>query len=119
MESGGFRVPNEWETVGFISNVKILEQKDKRKRINLPERANTPGTSYISLNTDGSFKQLRIFGKNRVPEIDIDYHIINPKEKRKVFHKHVYEKGIRGKEHIPLTKEEYEKYRRIFEGKRD
>ena len=40
-----------YEVVGFIDGVKILEPRNKSEKHSLPERANTPCTSYVSYNS--------------------------------------------------------------------
>lgn len=109
LESGGFNAPAQWETVGHIGGVKILAPKDTSKSLSLPERSNTPGTAYLQYNKDGTFKQLRFFNLHRIPHLDIDYHKLNGVYK---LHKHNYTNGIRGKEHIPLTNEEFATYKK-------
>ena len=78
LESGGFSTPAQWHTVDYVDGIKVLEPKDPTKSISLPERSNTPGTAYISYrkNEDKTFSQLRVFGKDRVPEFDIDYLVV-------------------------------------------
>ena len=44
-----------YEVVGFIDGVKILEPRNKSEEHSLPERANTPCTSYVSYKRDGTF----------------------------------------------------------------
>ena len=75
LESGGFSSPAKWHTVDYIDGIKVLEPKDPKASISLPERSNTPGTAYISYRKDAAqtFNQLRVFGDNRVPVYDIDY----------------------------------------------
>ena len=67
LESGGFSTPAKWQTVDYVGGIKVLLPKDLKASISLPERSNTPGTSYLSYRKDGTFDQLRVFGENRIP----------------------------------------------------
>ena len=107
LESGGFSTPNLWHSISYIYGIKILVPRKEGKSLSLPERSNTPSTSYLIYKPDGTFKQMRIFDSERKPVYDIDYHIVNGKL---ILHKHIYKNGIRGAEHIPLTQEEHKKY---------
>lgn len=111
LESGGFKTPNQWHTDRFINGVKVLVPNDSRN-LKLPGASNTPGTKYLLFSGVG-FKQLRIFKKNCLPKMDIDYHMIDGKLS---LHKHIYIDGKRGKDHIPLTKEELTQYKPYFKG---
>lgn len=107
LETGGFSTPNKWYTVSVIYGVKVLMPKDKHKNLSLPERSNTPNTSYLLYKHDGTFKQMRVYDSERKPKYDIDYHMLNGKMS---LHKHIYINDARGTEHIPLTTEEYKYY---------
>lgn len=48
LESGGFSTPAKWHTVDYVDGIKVLLPKDTKASISLPERSNTPGTSYLS-----------------------------------------------------------------------
>ena len=117
LESGGFSTPAQWHTVDFVDGIKVLERKDPKASKSLPERSNTPGTSYLLLNPDGTFKQLRVFGEDRKPILDIDY---GPHRGMVSLHAHKYENGerISGDSVIIIKKGDhlYEKYKRLFKG---
>lgn len=83
--------------------------------MNLPERSNTPGTSYLLYRRNGDFDQLRVFGKNRMPQFDIDYGVHDGK---KSLHVHYYTDGIRSKHPDILHPGDtlYEKYKTLFKG---
>ncbi len=115
LESGGFRVPAKWQTVDYIDGIKVLMPKDSKASISLPERSNTPGTTYISYRRDGTFDQLITFDKNRMPIYEIDYGI---HKGIKSLHVHFYENGDRSRNPIILHKGDllHEKYKHIFKG---
>ena len=54
--------------------IKVLKKVNKSERPSLPPRSNTPGTAYIRLNKDSSFRQYRQYGEDRKPLFDIEYH---------------------------------------------
>lgn len=113
LESGGFSTPAKWHTVDYIEGIKVLAPKDPKASMNLPERSNTPGTSYLLYRKNGDFNQLRVFGEKRVPQFDIDYGIHNGK---KSLHVHYYTDGVRGKNPNILRSGDalYEKYKVLF-----
>lgn len=114
-ESGGFGTPAKWHTVDYIDGIKVLAPKDSNASLTLPERSNTPGTSYVLYRKDGNFAQLRVFNENRIPEFDIDYGMHDGK---KSLHIHYYTDGIRSKQPEFLHHGDalYEKYKILFIG---
>ena len=73
IDTGGFR-EYKWSEAGIKHGIKILRKKTVgNERQSLPPFSNTPGTAYLLLNPDGSFKQFRQYGENRNAEFDIDY----------------------------------------------
>ena len=61
LESGAFSTPARWHTVDYVDGIKVLAPKDQKASMNLPERSNTPGTSYLLYRKNGDFDQLRVF----------------------------------------------------------
>lgn len=115
LESGGFSAPAKWETVDYVDGVKVLASKDPKASISLPERSNTPGTSYVAYGKDGVFKQFIIFDDNRMPIYEIDYGTHNHE---KSLHVHYYHNGERSKDPIRIYPGDllYEKHKRLFNG---
>lgn len=115
LESGGFSAPAKWQTVDYVDGIKVLAPKDSKASISLPERSNTPGTSYLSYRKDGIFDQLRVFENDRIPKFDIDYGV---HQGEKSLHIHYYKDGVRSKEPIKIKEGDkiYEKYKRLFKG---
>lgn len=115
LESGGFSAPAKWKTVDYVDGIKVLAPKDSKASISLPERSNTPGTSYLSYRKYGTFDQLRVFENDRIPKFDIDYGV---HQGEKSLHIHFYKDGIRSKEPIKIKEGDkiYEKYKRLFKG---
>lgn len=117
LASGGFSTPFEWHSEGLLYGVKILKRNDPNARIALPGLSNTPGTTYISLDKEGNFHQLRHFKGDRTPAFDIDFGRDLPLTgTEKALHIHEYDaKGKR----LPgrwLTEKEYDKYKKFFKG---
>lgn len=113
LESGGFSTPRKWDTIDYIDGIKVLAPKDETASMSLPERSNTPGTSYVIYRKDGTFDQLRVFGADRIPLFDIDYGMHQGK---KYLHIHYYEDGIRSKNPVELYPSDvlYRKYKSLF-----
>ena len=115
LENGGFSAPAKWHTVDYVDGIKVLEPKDPKASLSLPDRSNTPGTSYLLYRSNGDFDQLRVFGEDRVPKFDIDYGI---HKGEKSLHVHYFTDGVRGKEPVVLHPGDalYEKYKTLFKG---
>lgn len=117
LESGGFNVPAQWQTVNYVDGIKVLRPKDPKVSLSLPERSNTPGTSYLLYSDSGVFRQLRVFGEDRNPVFDIDY---GTHQGRVSLHIHYYSKGKRaaGNCVVVLKKGDvvYEHYKHYFKG---
>ena len=115
LESGGFSTPARWHTVDFVDGVKVLEPKDPRASLSLPERSNTPGTEYASYRKDGTFSQYIKFDEKRMPAYQIDYGIHQGKLS---LHVHYFKNGNRSKNPIILRPGDalYEKHKNLFKG---
>lgn len=117
LESGGFSTPAKWHTVDYVDGIKVLAPKDPKASISLPERSNTPGTSYISYRKDGTFDQLRVFGEDRIPQFDIDY---GKHQGKTSLHVHYYKNGVRQdvelNGYLKPGDVLYEKYKNLFKG---
>lgn len=115
LESGGFSTPARWHTVDYVDGIKVLEPKNPTASRNLPERSNTPGTSYLLYRKNGDFNQLRVFRENRIPQFDIDYGVHNGK---KSLHVHYFINGNRSNHPEILHPDDvlYKKYKLIFKG---
>ncbi|MCD8291787.1 MAG: hypothetical protein LUC91_09850 [Prevotella sp.] len=111
------RLQAKWQTVDYVDGIKVLAPKDPKASISLPERSNTPGTSYVSYRKNGVFDQLRVFGMDRVPVFDIDYGM---HQGGKSLHVHFYTNGKRASGNAVVRLKEgdllYEKYKNLFKG---
>lgn len=113
LESGGFSTPARWHTVDYVDGIKVLELKNPKASVSLPERPNTPGTSYLSYRKNGDFDQLRVFDEHRMPIFDIDYGVHDSK---KPLHVHHFTDGVRSKDPIFLHSNDalYQKYKALL-----
>ena len=107
-----------YETVGKIDGVKVLQKLDKRASAGLPEEAHS-SSAYILLNKDGVFRMYREYDDNHYLRFEIAYHPeknIDPFRKP-VLHIHEYKPdNFSDRIARPLTKQEYEKYKKYFKG---
>ena len=115
LESGGFSTPAKWHTVDYVDGIKVLTPKDPKSSKNLPDRSNTPGTSYLLYRKNGTFDQLRVFGSDRMPKFDIDY---GSHRGKKSLHVHYFVDGERSENPTLLQSGDslYEKYKALFKG---
>jgi len=104
------RIP-EYKTVNVIAGIKVLQALKINKHGSLPDMSNTPNTSYILLNKNGEFKQLRIYDNSRHPVIDIDYG--HSHKGSDILHLHNWKGGRENNAHS-LTGKEKKKYGKIL-----
>ena len=109
--ANGSKIPSGWQLVDYFYGVPILRPTNPKQSLSLPNKSNMPGVAYLLYDRKGKFKQLRIFGDNMQPVMDIDYH---PVDGKPFLHKHNYINGARQKEHIPLTDDEYKEYSKFL-----
>ena len=105
-------IPKGWHVTGFLYGIPILRPDNSDKSLNFPRNSEIPDVSYLLYGKDGVFKQMRIFGDDNKPKMDIDYHM---KDGTMSLHKHIYIDGVRQKEHIDLTPEELNNYKKFIE----
>lgn len=115
LESGGFSTPAKWHAVDYVEGIKVLEPKNPKASRSLPERSNTPGTSYILYRKDGTFAQFITFNEKRMPVYRIDYGMHNGK---KFLHVHYYENGdtLPNPKKLRVGDPLYEKHKNLFKG---
>ena len=114
IKEGGF-VKKRYHVVDFVNGVKVLEPKDPKSSISLPERSGTPGTSYVSYRKDGSFRQFITFDENRMPRYAIDY---GTHDGVISLHVHYYKNGNRTDriEYLDKEHELYKRHEKLFKG---
>lgn len=109
--AGGGSVPNGWQIVDYVYGVAVLRPNDSKQSLSLPRESKIPNISYLLYGRNGVFKQLRVFGEDKIPKFDIDYHM---KDGEMSLYKHIYIDGVRQKEHIMLTPFEYDEYSKFL-----
>lgn len=116
--AAGNSVAYRYETTDKIDGIKVLQKLDKRASGGLPEEAHS-SSAYIMLNKEGKFRVYREYDNNHYLKFEIAYHPeknIDPSRKP-VLHVHEYQPGdFSNRPARPLTKNEYEKYKKFFKG---
>ncbi len=114
--AAGRNVDFTYKTVGIIEGVKVLEGMYGKHA--LPEESHS-SKAYIKLRRNGTFHEMRIYGEDHLPVMDIAYHTepnIDP-SKAPVLHVHRYHGDVANREPAePITKEIYDKYSKFFVG---
>lgn len=117
----GNNVPFSYKTVDKIEGVKVLEPVDNKRSFKLPEESHTRN-SYIVLDKNGIFKQMRFYNDKHETIFEIGYHNENTLGKERVLHVHLYKNpgDINHKRAqkfvIGPGNEYYEKYKKYFKG---
>ena len=114
--SKGIDVPFTFKCVGYIEGVKVLQPINTKNR-KLPGDSHS-SESYILLDRNGVFKQMRIYNADLTWKKDIDFggeHDLT-EHYQKVLHIHEFdENGKRTDARYPTT-EERKKYDKYFVG---
>ena len=121
--AAGRPVAFQYETVGEIDGVKILEPIDKKRSRRLPEESHSE-RAYIKLDDKGEFRQYREYNEKHELVLEIGYHeedrVFHTKGNERVLHVHDYDPNKQGESwHAParpLTMKEFEKYKTFFVG---
>lgn len=108
--ASGNNVPFTYKTVGKFGGIKILQGLQGKH--GLPEESHK-SSAYISLNSNGTVKQIRIYNKDHTARLDVEKSVHNGKL---FLHAHDYVGGNRQRAR-DLTAEEYAKYIKYFGGK--
>lgn len=89
--AAGNPVPYSYKTVGFVNGVKVLEGISNQH--GLPESSHS-SLSYIKLNPDGSFHEMRFYDKSHVLYLEIAYHpepSLTGNRQTPILHYHIYD----------------------------
>ena len=114
--AAGNNVAYTYMTTEKIEDVKVL--KGVGAKHDLPMESHS-SEAYIKIDDKGIFKRLRVYEKNHLAKLDIDYHLENGKME---LHYHTFEYGSRYKNGMrrtpgkPATTEMVEKYKKYFKG---
>ena len=118
IKEGGF-VKKRYHVVDFVNGVKVLEPKDKNQTHNLPERAGSPGASYMCYykkkhkEDRDIFKGYIIFDKDRMPIYRIDY---GRHQGKLSLHVHYFKDKDKKFDYLYPGHELYEKHKKLFKG---
>ena len=89
--AAGNSVPYSYQTMGTIEGVKVLQGIDGKH--SLPESAHS-SDAYIKLKPDGTFHEMRVYGKDHVLQLEIAYHpepSLTGDRQTPVLHYHTYD----------------------------
>lgn len=122
--AAGNPVPYSYQTVGTIEGVKILEGIAGKH--GLPETSHSSKT-YIKLNSDGIFREMRFYGEDHVLQMEIAYHpehSLTGNRHTPVLHYHLYDNrfsmnktgAFTRTKARRLTNDMKSKYRKYFKG---
>ena len=118
IKEGGF-TKYRYEIVDFVDGVKVLEPRDKSETHTLPERSNSPYTSYMCYykkkHKDDAdvFKGYIIFDKDRMPIYRIDY---GRHWGKLSLHVHYFKDKDKKFDYLYPGHELYEKHKKLFKG---
>jgi hypothetical protein len=124
--AAGNSVPYSYQTVGTIEGVKVLQPVEGSNHHGLPESSHS-SDAYIKLDSDGNFKEMRLYDKSHCLYLEIGYHkekSLTGDNQTTVLHYHTYDQsfskskeGSGGRSKAkPLTAEMKEKYKKYFKG---
>lgn len=90
----------------------------------LPDYSHSPNSKYIKENSNGSFREMRIYDKTGFPVIEIGYHPepnLTGNRKDRVLHYHTFGKdlsrhmgGVLSEKETPKLYRKYKKYLEVY-----
>ena len=113
----GHVTTEEYETEKEIEEAKVL--KGKGGNHGLPDYSHTAERIYIKENKDGSFRELRVYGKNHKPVYEVGYHgeiNLTGNRHKKVLHFHLFTDDLKHLEATLINKDSdfYKKVKKIL-----
>lgn len=117
----GNNVGYTYEAVGTIEGVKVLRPNKINSSLRLPEESHK-SSSYILLDRNGIFHQMRFYNSDHEAVFEIGYHTETSLGHGKVLHVHIYNKpgelshDTAEKFVIGPGNMYYEKYKHYFKG---
>lgn len=101
----------------YIHDAKVLVGTSSKYH-GLPDYSHTPNRIYIKENPDGSFREMRIYGKHREPLLEIGYHpeqSLTGNRHEYVLHYHTFKPNLQrvmgGKISESINSDIYNKYK--------
>ena len=112
----GHVTEDEYQTVKKVYEAKVL--LGKHGEHSLPDYSHTPNRIYIKENSDGSFREMRVYNEKRRLYLEIGYHgeyHLTGNRKQPILHYHKYDENLDRTSADYLPKEMYEKYKKYLE----
>ena len=108
---------SDYRAIGEIAGVAVVEGTGRQH--NLPFFS-PEGRPRIKLHPDGTFQQMRFYGEDGRPTMDLDYHpepsIDRASGQRPIFHYHKWTSTGQRSEPIPAPRELYDQYQAYLKG---
>lgn len=107
----------EYQTVKEVFDAKVLVGRAKRFH-GLPDYSHSPNRIYIKEDHKGNLREMRIYGNDKKPVLEIAYHP-EPKlsngSRESVLHFHFFDEDLGRKPAMKITSEIKEKYKKYLE----
>ncbi len=104
----------------MVHDAKVLVGATKQQH-GLPDYSHSPNSKYIKENSDGSFREMRVYDDTGFPIIEIGYHAepnLTGNRHEKVLHYHTFDSDLNrklgGKVSSAENADIYEKYRKYL-----
>ena len=113
--AAGNNVGYVYKTVDKINNIKVLEGIGGKH--SLPEEAHS-SSAYIKLKPDGTFHEMRIYGKDKLAKFEIEYHLEPKLGTGNILHYHIIDESFNRTPAIRLHKNSklYKEFKKYFKG---
>ena len=116
MAKNGHVTEDEYRTVRTVYDAKVLA--GTKHAHGLPDYSHTPNSIYIKENSDGSFREMRVYNEKGRLYLEIAYHgevHLTGNRNHPILHYHTYDEALKHSAAKRLTKELYEKYKKYLE----
>lgn len=83
----------------MVFDAKVLVGTTKQQH-GLPDYSRSPNSKYIKENSDGSFREMRVYGSDGFPLLEIGYHTepnLTGNRYEKVLHYHTFDSNLKRK----------------------
>lgn len=108
----GHVTTDNYNTVSYVLDAKVLSGNGNNH--SLPDYSHSKNTAYIKLKPDGTLHEIRFYGDNNTPIIEIAFHpepqLNNGDKKYSVLHYHTFN-GLDRSKAQAMTKSIKEKYK--------
>lgn len=114
--ASGISVADTYKITQTIHGVKVLVGIGTKH--SLPEEAHS-SRAYIKLRSDGTFQEMRIYGKDKLLKFEIAYHMENKhlhSGRENILHYHIYGLNFERGKAMLMPEKMYQKYKKFFIG---